>query len=157
MQTTIISTKEKPELARITGTWRWNAFLHGGAYTLDDALEFDLQGANGDNLIPTVLVMLEEHTPVGMVTLCLNDVEHRPDLNPWLAGLYVDPRYRGKGYGSRLVDELEALAQSAGENRLYLYTPNAEGFYLKAGWKTFETFEEQKRLNSIMRKDLWSV
>ncbi|QDG75498.1 GNAT family N-acetyltransferase [Labrenzia sp. PHM005] len=154
MQPSIIRTKDRPELAQITAEWRWNAFMQDSIYTRADAVDFDVQSASSEDLIPTVLVLLEEQTPAGMVTLCLNDVEHRPDLNPWLAGLYVEPEFRGKGYGSRLVDELEALARSAGENRLYLYTPNAEGFYMKAGWETFETFEEQKRLNSIMRKDL---
>ncbi len=63
-------------------------------------------------LMPTVLVMLDGEQPVGMVTLCLDDLEGRPDLNSWLAGVYIDPQYRGKGYALRPVEELEAVAQS---------------------------------------------
>ncbi len=32
-----------------------------------------------------------------MVALCLDDLEGRPDLNPWLAGLFVADAHRGKG------------------------------------------------------------
>ena len=47
--------------------------------------------------MPTVLVLLDEEHPVGTAALCLDDLEERPDLNLWLAGVYVDPIHRGKG------------------------------------------------------------
>lgn len=154
MQLTVTSTKERPELACVTGTWRWNAFLHRSGKSLAEAIELDILCADGETLMPTVLVLLEEAIPVGMIALCMNDLAERPDLNPWLAGLYIDPPYRGKGYAARLIKELEALARESEIIELYLYTANAERLYLKQGWTTVETFESEGQSYSIMQKRL---
>ncbi|GEO87046.1 hypothetical protein GCM10007920_29560 [Ciceribacter naphthalenivorans] len=75
-------------------------------------------------------------------------------MNPWLAGLYVDPAHRDRGYGLCLISELEALAHNAGIERLSLYTAEAVGLYAKAGWTTIETFQKKGKPFSIMQKKL---
>lgn len=154
MTNTIVTTAERPDLARTTGTWRWESFFSDSETSLSEVLELDAQCASNHDLMPTVLVMLEEQQPVGMVALCLDDLEDRPELNPWLAGLYVDPAHRDRGYGLRLISELEALAQNAGIKRLSLYTAEAVVLYAKAGWTTIETFEKKGKTFSIMQKQL---
>jgi N-acetylglutamate synthase-like GNAT family acetyltransferase len=37
-----------------------------------------------------------------------------------------------------LIRHIEAEAKSAGIGKLYLYTPDAAGLYLRLGWKTVE-------------------
>jgi GNAT superfamily N-acetyltransferase len=154
MTTTIVTTAERPDLAHIAGTWRWQAFFSDSETTLAEVLERDAQCASSDDVMPTVLVMLEEQQPVGMVALCLDDLEGRPDLNPWLAGLYVDPKHRGRGHSLILIHQLEALARNAGIERLSLYSAEAVGLYSKAGWRTVETFERDDKTFSIMQKQL---
>ncbi|WP_370676734.1 hypothetical protein [Pleomorphomonas sp. PLEO] len=97
MTLTIVSTKDRPDLALTTGTWRWEAFFSADDVPLADVLALDVDCARSRDLMPTVLVMIEDRRPVGMVALCLDDLEGRPELNPWLAGLYVAPGNRGKG------------------------------------------------------------
>jgi GNAT superfamily N-acetyltransferase len=151
MATTLVNLSERPDLARITGLWRWKAFF-SEEDTLADVLAREHACANGTAAIPTVLVLLEKTEPAGMVTLCLDDLSGRPELNPWLAGLYVDPSYRGKGYGRRLVAELESLASKLQIKRLALYTSDAVGFYANAGWGTIETFDRNGTKFHIMQK-----
>ena len=152
MTVTIVTTKERPDLARITGMWRWEAFFKD--QNLDDILKLDSECATSPDLLPTVLVLLNDQRPTGMVTLCLDDLDGRPELNPWLAGLYVNPADRSNGYGQRLVRELEAFASKAGIKRLSLYTLNAASFYAMAGWNTFEAFEHEGKVYSIMQKKI---
>ncbi|CAI9418557.1 hypothetical protein ANOBCDAF_04292 [Pleomorphomonas sp. T1.2MG-36] len=154
MDLTIVTTRDRPDLAQITGTWRWQAFFEADGVSLEDTLAFEAESARGPGLMPTVLVLLDGQQPIGMVALCLDDLEGRPELNPWLAGLYVDPAHRGQGHGLRLIAELESLAHASRIPRLSLYTAGAVGLYARAGWEAVETFDMHGEPFSIMRKHL---
>lgn len=154
MTINIVTTAERPDLAHTTGTWRWEAFFRDGETSLAETLELDAQCASSHDVMPTVLVMLENQQPVGMVALCLDDLAGMPELNPWLAGLYVDPKHRGRGHSLTLIHELEVLARNAGIERLSLYTAEAVGLYSKAGWTTLERFDADDKTFSIMQKQL---
>ncbi|MCQ1855358.1 GNAT family N-acetyltransferase [Neorhizobium galegae] len=149
----IVSIADRPDLVPVTGKWRWEAFFKD-EMSLDEMLRLEQECASSSELMPTVLVMLEGEYPVGMIALCLDDLEGRPDLNPWLAGVYVDPRYRGNGYALRLIEELEGLARNQGIKRLSLYTGNATGLYHRAGWAMTETVQRKGRPYSVMQKNL---
>ncbi len=154
MRLSVVRTSERPDLAQQTGLWRWDAFYKTSQTSLADVLARDAATAATDDLMPAVLVLLEDQQPIGMVAICLDDLDDRPEHNPWLAGLYVEPEHRGKGHAMRLIAELEALARAARIGRLSLYTANAVGLYEKAGWTVTETFEKKARLYSIMQKHL---
>lgn len=150
----IVTTFQRPDLAPTTGKWRWEAFFKDDGIGLSDVMQQEEAAAASEDLLPTVLVMLDDERSVGMVTLCLDDLEDRPDLNPWLAGLYVAPEHRGKGYALRLIEALEALARGAKIGRLSLYTASAVKLYQRAGWTTTETFDHADERFSIMQKTL---
>lgn len=157
MSFSIVTTKERPDLAQTTGTWRWNAFFSDTDVSLAQVIEIDADCAAQQDMMPTVWVLLDGETPVGMITLCLDDLEDRPELNPWLAGLYVDPNYRGRGLALQLIAHLETIAKNAGIERLSLYTDGSVGLYSKAGWNITETFDDNGVLYSIMQKQLFSA
>ena len=150
----IVTTGQRPELTSITGTWRWEAFFKDDGIGLADVLREEEAAAASADLFPTVLVLLDGERPVGMVTLCLDDLEGRPDLNPWLAGLYVAPEHRGKGHALRLIDGLETLVRNANIGRLSLYTASAMELYRQVGWTTIETFDQAGERFSIMQKHI---
>lgn len=154
MTLTFVTTKERRDLLDTTATWRWEEFYEGGDVTREEMLAREIEAADVSGLLPTVIVMLEDDVPIAMSAICLDDLEGRPELNPWLAGVYVDKPYRGQGYGTRVIAELESLARREGVRRLTLYTPNAEGFYKKSGWTTIETLEKSGKTYSIMQKHL---
>lgn len=84
--------------------------------------------------VPSVVVALEEGDLCGSAMLVSSDMDSRPDLTPWLAGVYVAAACRGCGYGSALVRRIEEEASRSGARTLYLYTPNAMDFYARLGW-----------------------
>lgn len=149
----IVSTADRRDLVSVTGTWRWEAFFKE-ELTQEQALQLEDDCARNGELMPTVLVLLNDMQPAGMIALCLDDLDDRPELNPWLAGLYVDPLYRGRGYAAHLIRELEAFALRAGITQLSLYTSGAVGLYRKAGWSEVESFMKDGQEYAIMQKQL---
>lgn len=104
--------------------------------------------------IPLCLVALESGNVIGMIALKSQDLESRPSLSPWLAGLYVKKEHRNRGVGKTLVSALEKTAISMGVSRLYLYTPGQEAFYLRLGWSVREHTQWNDQLVTVMEKEL---
>lgn len=86
--------------------------------------------------IPVTLAAEVDEKPVGTVSLLEHDVETEewPELTPWLAALFVDPKCRRFGVGTRLLDAAASTASSLGFDVLYLTTSGAEDFYARRGW-----------------------
>ncbi|MFL1464251.1 GNAT family N-acetyltransferase [Roseococcus sp. DSY-14] len=83
-------------------------------------------------------VAFEGAEPVGTASLVQQDLPSRPDLAPWLAGVFVVPEARGRGHAGRLVGHVEAHAAAAGVRTLWLYTGAADGLYARLGWQVAE-------------------
>jgi len=91
---------------------------------------------------------------VGTASLTAHDLDERPDLTPWLAGVFVPPHARGQGHAGRLVAAVEREARAASIATLWLYTNTAERIYARAGWKTVETVQHNGKPFALMRRDL---
>lgn len=87
--------------------------------------------------IPTTFVAFDGGVPIGTSMLVEHDLDTRPDLTPWLGGVYVRPEYRNRGVGSTLVTHATRCAGEFGVDTLYLHTEagNAARFlYGRLGW-----------------------
>ena len=131
-----------PDLVPVTVTWHIGAFDPDGdavKWTRAREAEARLSG------IPCAWVAFARHEPVGTVSLTEHNMDTRPDLRPWLAALFVLPEFRRRGIGASLVRRCESEAMTLGEDRLYLYTFNAEPFYERLGWSVLsrEPYEEE--------------
>ena len=104
--------------------------------------------------IPLALLAFEGDELLGTVCLKTRDMDNRPELTPWLAGLYVKDVWRRRGVGSALVRAIETCAREIGVERLYLYTPEAERFYTGLGWCIKERTSYHHVPVSIMQKPL---
>ncbi len=139
-----------PTVAR----WHWDEW--GGGYP-DSSLEEWIEQLSLKTVVdglPSTWIALIGDQPVGSVTIELDGVEPRPELQPDVAGLFVLPSYRLRGIGSALMSACEEGARKAGIQQLYLHTEAAEQFYTRRGWTTMEqtTFLEQRA--AIMSKRL---
>lgn len=149
-----VTTRERPDLTAVTGAWRWEAFFSNSDISFEQLMAREQAAAVAPGPLPTVLVLLEGGEPIGMVALCNDDLEDRPELNPWLAGLYVAPAHRGDGHAQRLIARIETVASEAGFRRLSLYSASAVGLYRSRGWMTTEIFDRDGAVYHIMRKYL---
>lgn len=93
-----------------------------------------------NNDIPLAFVALDVDTPIGMCSLQLND-GIRPDLQPWLGDLCVDPAYQNRGVGRRLIDAAMHQAKEQGFEKLFLFAldPKIQYYYKRLGWTIIGT------------------
>jgi GNAT superfamily N-acetyltransferase len=121
----------------------------------DRALRFKAH-QNRDTL-PIAWVAHNEEGALGTAALRQTDLPGREDLGPWLGGVYVLPRFRGRGVASALCRVVEATAGAMGIPRLYLFTLDQEPLYAHLGWGVFEEAEWHGRSCVIMAKTLGTV
>jgi GNAT superfamily N-acetyltransferase len=154
MQTLIVSTSDRPDLVPLTARWRWEAFFRDTGRPFDQVLEAARRTAAAARPIPRTLVLLADGEPVGTASLTAHDLNERPDLTPWLAGMFVAPHARGQGYAARLIAAVEQEASAASISALWLYTNTAERIYARAGWETVETVQHNNKPFALMRRNL---
>lgn len=98
--------------------------------------EFLTQHADGR--IPATLLLLDGNTLVGSVSLVMNDLPTHLDLNPWLASLYVFPKYRGQGFAKRLIAVAAWLFAQNGFPTFYLFTETEAERFARLKFRVLE-------------------
>jgi GNAT superfamily N-acetyltransferase len=99
---------------------------------------------------PVVFIALVGAQLAGSAMILPHDMDTRPDLSPWLGGVFTAPEFRGRGIGSALSRHVVRHAAAIGFSRLYLYTPSAEGFYSRLGWSVVERTRYRDTAVSLM-------
>jgi GNAT superfamily N-acetyltransferase len=140
------------DLVRQIAAWHWNEWGHGDPRGSLSSWTAGLAGRLGRDTVPATYIALHDHAPVGSVSLVDQDMATHPDLGPWLAGLYVEPAWRGRGIAGRLIARAVERAEAMGLPCLYLYTTTAVGLYRRFGWEA--AFEERygDELVTVMRR-----
>ena len=85
----------------------WGEFRDGD--TLEARTE-RMRAACGKGAVPSVVVAIEDGRLLGGALLIDSDMKIRPQLTPWLAGVYVKAEERGRGIASQLVNRIVAEA-----------------------------------------------
>lgn len=95
-----------------------------------------LQAHLNHEKLPLTFVAIQDNQPIGMASLRIND-GLRPDLEPWLGGLIVDPDYRKQKIGERLITAIKDKAVEFSYDRLYLLTfdKTLPNWYRQLGWQ----------------------
>jgi GNAT superfamily N-acetyltransferase len=90
--------------------------------------------------IPMALVAHHEETYFGSTLLIENDLRSHPHLSPWIAALWVDEEYRGRGIATDLMAAACAAAVQIGIVKVYLCAETkVTPYYLARGWTQIET------------------
>lgn len=153
MPARILAVSDHPALAPQVATWLVEAFGRPGGRSVAELTALILGPAKGPE---ESFVLFDGDTPAGTASLAHDDLDSRPDLTPWLAGVYVPPEHRGRGHASALVRHVEASARAAGIGTLWLYTWTAAPLYAGLGWIRVGLEHEIKRNIPVvlMRRDL---
>lgn len=113
-----------------------------------------LRAACGCDGVPSVFVGFDGDRLIGSAALVEDDMETDGALTPWLAAVFVVPEQRGNGYAAQLIERVEAEAGAAGYSQIYLYTPGAEAYYQRSGWRTREQTTFHGAAVTVMQKRL---
>jgi GNAT superfamily N-acetyltransferase len=152
MATSILAVSEQPELAPLVARWVVEAFhREPGGMTVEAMTALIQAPARGPE---DSFVLFEDDRPVGTASLAPDDLPSRPDLTPWLAGVFVLPEHRGRGHASALVRHVEGFARAASVAELWLYTRTAEPLYARLGWERVGLEQDKGREVTLMRRRL---
>jgi GNAT superfamily N-acetyltransferase len=154
MSHAIAPLSERPELAPLVAAWLVDAFhRHPGGRTVEEMTALLLAPPVAPE---ETFVLLEGDRPVGTASLAHGDLAARPDLTPWLAGVFVEPASRGRGHATALVRRVEAFAAAARVPVLWLQTWTAEPLYARLGWERAGLERDRGRGREVvlMRRDL---
>jgi predicted N-acetyltransferase YhbS len=123
-----------PEMIQPVAKWlydQWGCHLPGRSI---ETAEFALKQQPGPDGLPFTLIAVEAGEPVGVARLVASDLEARPDLQPWLASVFVPIRKRSQGIGASVCAGIVKHARELGFPTIYLFTPDRAAFYEKQGW-----------------------
>ena len=143
MEITVDYLAHYPHLADELARWSWNewrSIYEERGQTFEHALKNYRERRNTDCL-PLAIVALLNDELIGTVSLKFNDLDTRPNLDPWLGGVFVIPSWRGRGVASLLMQRAVEAAARLKLTKLYLWTSSAEGLYQKLGWQVVERSE----------------
>ena len=152
--TRIVTIADRPDLADVVTGWLWHEFWRQDGHSLADTRRAVAASAVRSG-VPQCFVLLVRGQPVGTASLTAEDLDERPDLTPWLAGVYIVPEARGQGYVRHLLAAFETACRTAAIKTAWLYTNTAEPIYLRAGWRVVEAIQRPgKPAVTLMRRDV---
>lgn len=124
--------------------WMFDWWEKDEGYSYEKLRYFMKHTMQKDKLPQTYGLFLDNQI-IGMYQFTFSDLDVRPDIYPWLANLYIDEKYRGKGYGRILIENATKKAQEIiKDDEIFLFTEHV-GLYEKFGWKylcDINTFNE---------------
>jgi N-acetylglutamate synthase-like GNAT family acetyltransferase len=100
--------------------------------------------------LPIALVAHQNGEVLGTAALRRHDLDGREDLSPWLGGVFVLQKHRGKGVASALCQAIKNKAISLDIESLYLFTPDQQHLYERLGWRTIEAATWRGKYGNIM-------
>ena len=84
-------------------------------------------------------------------------ITHQPEGRVLcITAMAVKAKYRGKGYGLRILDKLLEIAHQEGCRKIVLETTHAQGLFLKRGFQTVQNRTERGVALDVMSLDIES-
>lgn len=145
-----------PEFVPLVAKWLFDEWGHERPGSSLEALTKDISSKLDTTTLPIQMLALKGELPVGVAILKPHEMKDVfPDRTPWLGSVVVAPAHRGKGIGTALTREIEALALRRGFTRLYLQTERQDGgVYARLGWQTCDQLPYRGYHANVMSKQL---
>ncbi|MEM8540288.1 MAG: GNAT family N-acetyltransferase [Pseudomonadota bacterium] len=138
-ETPICHLQEAPEFASVIADRCWNAWWSGTDVSLAE-YEVAIEGMCVLGRVPSAFVAHQSGTYVGSTLLIECDLAARSNYAPWIAALWVEPKFRKRGVASRLITTALGEARMLGHQLCYLNATDANSPYYEArGFQRIES------------------
>ncbi|MBN1499141.1 MAG: GNAT family N-acetyltransferase [Spirochaetes bacterium] len=134
--------KEVPFTAPVLAHWAYKTWYLKSGIDFKIVMSDYAKRDNTDSLPMTIVAVIRNSFPVGMVSLKKTDLQTRREFTPWLSALYVMPEFRNNGIAENLINYLLNFCKKSGINRVHLFIDKnnedyLQNYYLKRGWNFF--------------------
>ncbi len=134
----LVNLRDAPEFFPEVADRIWRAWWKPGGDPLAE-LERQLSDVTAAMDFPFNFVALADGRFAGTVTAIPSDLDERPELTPWVAALWVEPKFRRMGIAKMLVEQAVQTLFTLQHPQVYLYAaPALRELYLALGWTLFE-------------------
>ena len=146
---------EVPSFAPVLGKAHVREWGHLYAGWDREAALADFSQEKADSVLPTTWVAHDSSgTLMGSISVVFDDLPGHPDLNPWLASLFVFPEFRGRGLGKVLTQKALDFLTEHHHPHAYLFTEDKVSFFSKFNFTAHARTHAQGRAVTIMK---WKV
>jgi GNAT superfamily N-acetyltransferase len=158
-QISIKPLNEYPEYAPILAYWSYIQWYSERDIDFSVNVNSYIQRSKNESL-PITLIAFLDSIPAGMVSIKPKDLWNRTDLSPWMASLFVYPKFRGLGISKQLISSAVLKAKSFNFSKLYLFIDKTcefdlSSYYTKLGWNYFDDcIDNDGKKSTIMCFDL---
>jgi len=119
--------------------WYYEEWGHLLENPLDNIFVSRLQSCLNKTKFPLVILAIDGEELLGAAQIKLNQMSIYPNKEHWLAGIYVEPKYRGNNVAASLIKRIQEIAITLRVETLHLQTEDLSGgLYAKLGWKPDE-------------------
>ena len=92
-------------------TWMYNWWGKRDGYSFEKVKCF-MKHSMMEKRLPQTYGLFLDGKIIGIYQFGYEDLSVRPDIYPWLANVYIDESYRGKGYGRKLLETVNEIAST---------------------------------------------
>jgi GNAT superfamily N-acetyltransferase len=149
-----IHLADRPDLIPVLADWIYEEWGHNDSNNSPEKVRSHLIEYLNLDQIPLTTVIMRDSQPIASASLKIREMETHPQYLHWLGGVYVHPKYRQQGIGSRLVEHAAGEAKRLAVEDLYLYTRSHVRFYTQLGWQVIERPIYEGRLAIVMKRIL---
>ncbi|MDD7986953.1 GNAT family N-acetyltransferase [Lentisphaera marina] len=104
--------------------------------------------------LPKIFIATVKGELVGFCRLVPQIISERAELSPCLAQMFILEKYRKRGYGKKLIDDVCKVAKKLKHKQIYLKTEDQEKFYQSVNWESFDTWTKEKESFTLMKRAL---
>ncbi len=151
----VVNLATRREWLPCVAQWCHEAFASPSTplQSVRSAIEEHIGAWEAGNIWPFTLVATLDGEPVGCVHGVESELDEYPDLQPFIAALFVQQSCRRLGVGGALLLAAEQECQRAGFSRAYLCAWSGEHWYTNRGWAVQEQRVGEKQV-PLMTKAL---
>ncbi len=151
MPFTISDLRQCPKFFDIVAERIWQAWWRDDGHPLDYISRRLRENMNATP-IPFALAAHDGKSFLGTASVIASDLPERPQLTPWVAAVWVEPRARRRGVGGALVNRATLDCFALNVARAYLCArPQRTAFYERLGWSSIERDVGPHRLSVFIR------